>query len=114
MKKNLTKLLTLPLFYQFEHTPRMIEVEKDAIVTITTKVKNGMMSDLITFMDSENILPITRNFKGCKSVIQFANKENNIHVSVERWDSAESHQKYIDFRINKDKSGAAEKHLTFV
>lgn len=67
----------------------MIEVEKDTIVTITTKVKNGMMSDLITFMDSENILPITRNFKGCKSVIQFANKENNIHVLVRRWDSAE-------------------------
>ena len=49
-----------------------------------------MMSELVTFMDSENVLTITRNFKGCRSVVQFAKKENNIHVLVESWDTSES------------------------
>ena len=80
---------------------------------ITTKVKEGMMSDLVKFMDSENVLPVTRKFKGCKSVVQFVNKENNIHVLLEEWDTPESHQKYVNYRMNEDESGAAQQPLTF-
>ena len=86
---------------------------KNAIVIITTKVKDGMMSDLVAFMDSENVLPVTKKFKGCKSVVQFVNEENNIHVLLEEWDSVESHQKYVNYRMNEDETGAAQKHITF-
>ena len=71
------------------------------------------MSDLVEFMDSKNVLPITRKFNGCKSVVQFVNKENNIHVLLEEWDSIESHQNYVNFRMNGDETGAAQKHTTF-
>ena len=86
---------------------------KNAIVIITTNVKEGMMSDLVAFMDSENVLPVTRKLKGCKSVVQFVNEENNIHVLLEEWDSVESHQKYVNYRMNEDETGAAKKHITF-
>ena len=71
------------------------------------------MPDLVKFMDSENVLPVTKKFDGCKSVIQFVNEENNIHVLLEEWDSVESHQKYVNYRMNEDNTGAAKKHLTF-
>ena len=58
------------------------------------------MPDLVKFMDSENVLPVTRSFDGCKSVIQFVNEENNIHVLLEKFDSVESHKKYVNYRMN--------------
>ena len=79
-------ILCLLFLNQCNETIENKDQNKNAIVIITTKVKDGMMSDLVAFMDSENVLPVTRKFKGCKSVIQFVNEENNIHVLLEEWD----------------------------
>ena len=111
--KKIFFLLSILIFTNCDQSANNSNQNKNAIVIITTKVKEGMMSDLVKFMDSENVLPVTRKFKGCKSVVQFVNKENNIHVLLEEWDTAESHQKYVNYRMNEDKSGAAQKHLTF-
>ena len=111
--KKIFFLLSILIFTNCDQPLKNPNQNKNAIVIITTKVKEGMMSDLVKFMDSENVLPVTRKFKGCKSVVQFVNKENNIHVLLEEWDTAESHQKYVNYRMNEDKTGTAEKHLTF-
>ena len=111
--KKVFLVLSLLFLTQCNKTIENTVQNKNAIVIITTKVKEGMMSDLVSFMDSENVLPVTRKFKGCKSVVQFVNKENNIHVLLEEWDSVESHQKYVNYRMNEDESGAAQKHITF-
>tara|TARA_Y100001935_G_scaffold244376_1_gene236746 strand:+ start:351 stop:749 length:399 start_codon:yes stop_codon:yes gene_type:complete len=111
--KKIFFLLSILIFTNCDQSAKNSNQNKNAIVIITTKVKEGMMSDLVKFMDSENVLPVTRKFKGCKSVVQFVNKENNIHVLLEEWDTAESHQKYVNYRMNEDESGAAQKHLTF-
>ena len=111
--KKIFFLLSILIFTNCDQSVKNSNQNKNAIVIITTKVKEGMMSDLVKFMDSENVLPVTRKFKGCKSVVQFVNKENNIHVLLEEWDTAESHQKYVNYRMNEDESGAAQKHLTF-
>ena len=111
--KKVFLILSLLFLTQCDDTKVNKGQNKNAIVIITTKVKEGMMSDLVAFMDSENVLPVTRKFKGCKSVIQFVNEENNIHVLLEEWDSVESHQKYVNYRINEDETGAAQKHITF-
>ena len=113
MKKYLSILVCFLILSQCNQVQQPNLETKDAIVIITTKVKNGMMSDLVDFMDSENVLPITKKFKGCNDVVQFVNEENNIHVLLERWDNAESHQNYVKWRMNEDKSGAAAKHVTF-
>ena len=68
------------------------------------------MSALIKFMDVEYVLLVTRNFRDCKSVVQFSNEKNNVHVILEESDSAESHQKYCNFRMEVDKSETKEKH----
>ena len=111
--KKVFLVLSLLFLTQCNKTIENTGQNKNAIVIITTKVKEGMMSDLVSFMDSENVLPVTRKFKGCKSVVQFVNKENNIHVLLEEWDSEQSHQKYVNYRMNEDESGAAQKHITF-
>ena len=111
--KKIYFLLSILFFTQCQDEKVSTSQNENAIVIITTKVKEGMMPDLVKFMDSENVLPVTRSFDGCKSVIQFVNEENNIHVIYEEWDSVESHQKYVNYRMNEDKTGAAEKHLTF-
>ena len=112
MRKILLLLFVL-IFTKCQQSTKNQIQNNNAIVIITTKVKDGMMSDLVAFMDSENVLPVTRKFKGCKSVVQFVNKENNIHVLLEEWDSVESHQKYVNYRMNEDETGAAQKHTTF-
>ena len=106
-------ILSLLFLIQCDKIKENAGQNKNAIVIITTKVKEGMMSDLVEFMDSENVLPVTRKFKGCKSVIQFVNEENNIHVLLEEWDTVESHQKYVNYRMNEDKTGVEQKHITF-
>jgi quinol monooxygenase YgiN len=111
--KKIYFLLSILFFTQCQNEKVSTSQNENAIVIITTKVKEGMMPDLVKFMDSENVLPVTRSFDGCKSVIQFVNEENNIHVLLEEWDTVESHQKYVNYRMNEDKTGAAEKHLTF-
>ena len=111
--KKILFLFSILIFTNCDQSEKKSNQNKNAIVIITTKVKEGMMSDLVKFMDSENVLPVTRKFKGCKSVVQFVNKENNIHVLLEEWDTPESHQKYVNYRMNEDESGAAQKHLTF-
>ena len=111
--KKILFLFSILIFTNCDQSEKKSNQNKNAIVIITTKVKEGMMSDLVKFMDSENVLPVTRKFKGCKSVVQFVNKENNIHVLLEEWDTAESHRKYVNYRMNEDESGAAQKHLTF-
>ena len=111
--KKIYFLLSILLFVQCQNEKVSTSQNENAIVIITTRVKEGMMTDLVNFMDSENVLPVTRSFDGCESVIQFVNEENNIHVIYEEWDSIESHQKYVNYRMNEDKTGAAEKHLTF-
>ena len=58
------------------------------------------MPNLVKFMESENVLPVTRDFYSSKSVIQFVNEENNIHVLLEKFDSVESHKKYVNYRMN--------------
>ena len=115
MMKRILLLLSVLIFTKCQQTVKnpIQNNNNNAIVIITTKVKDGMMSDLVAFMDSENVLPVTRKFKGCKNVVQFVNKENNIHVLLEEWDSVESHQKYVNYRMNEDESGAAQKHATF-
>ena len=113
MKKYFSILVYLLTLSQCNQVQQPNLETKDAIVIITTKVKNGMMSDLVDFMDSENVLPTTRKFKGCNDVVQFINVENNVHVLLERWDNAESHQNYVKWRMNEDKSGTLAKHLTF-
>ena len=109
MKKTFL-ILSLLFLTECDNTKESNGQNKNAIVIITTKVKDGMMSDLVAFMDSENVLPVTRKFKGCKSVVQFVNEENNIHVLLEEWDSVESHQKYVNYRMNEDETGA-EKNI---
>mgnify|MGYP005647510583 FL=1 len=99
MKKSFL-ILSLLFLTQCDNVKENKGQNKNAIVIITTNVKDGMMSDLVAFMDSGNVLPVTRKFKGCKSVVQFVNEENNIHVLLEEWDSIESHQKYVNYRIN--------------
>ena len=111
--KKIYFLLSILFFTQCQNEKVRTSQNENAIVIITTKVKEGMMPDLVKFMDSENVLPVTRSFDGCKSVIQFVNEENNIHVIYEEWDSVESNQKYINYRMNEDKTGTVEKHLTF-
>ena len=111
--KRILLLFCVIIFTKCNQTTEKPIQNKNAIVIITTKVKDGMMSDLVAFMDSENVLPVTRKFKGCKSVIQFVNEENNIHILLEEWDSVESHQKYVNYRMNEDETGAAKKHITF-
>ena len=111
--KKVFLILSLLFLTQCDNTKENKGQNKNAIVIITTNVKEGMMSDLVAFMDSENVLPVTRKFKGCKSVVQFVNEENNIHVLLEEWDSVESHQKYVNYRMNEDVTGAAQKHITF-
>lgn len=106
-------MLSLLFLTQCDVTKENKGQNKNAIVIITTNVKEGMMSDLVAFMDSENVLPVTRKFKGCKSVVQFVNEENNIHVLLEEWDSVDSHQKYVNYRMNEDETEAAQKHTTF-
>ena len=113
MRKILLLLSVLIFTKCQQSTKNPIQNNNNAIVIITTKVKDGMMPDLVAFMDSENVLPVTRKFKGCKSVVQFVNKENNMHVLLEEWDSVESHQKYVNYRMNEDETGAAKKHITF-
>ena len=103
-------ILSLLFLIQCDKIKENAGQNKNAIVIITTKVKEGMMSDLVAFMDSENVLPVTRKFKGCKSVVQFVNDENNIHVLLEEWDSVESHQKYVNYRMIEDETGA-EKNI---
>ena len=111
--KKVYLLLSILFLAQCQNEKVSTTQNENAIVIITTKVKEGMMPDLVKFMDSENVLPVTRKFNGCKSVIQFVNEKNNIHVLLEEWDSVESHQKYGNFRRNEDKTGTAEKHRTF-
>ena len=111
--KKILFLFSILIFTNCDQSEKKPNQNKNAIVIITTKVKEGMMSDLVKFMDSENVLPVTRKFKGCKSVVQFVNKENNIHVLLEEWDTSESHQKYVNYRINEDETGAVKKHITF-
>tara|TARA_B100000575_G_scaffold174544_1_gene139913 strand:- start:130 stop:528 length:399 start_codon:yes stop_codon:yes gene_type:complete len=111
--KKVFLILCLLFLTQCNEKIEVKEQNKNAIVIITTNVKEGMMSDLVAFMDSENVLPVTRKFKGCKSVVQFVNEENNIHVLLEEWDSVESHQKYVNYRMNEDETGAAQKHITY-
>ena len=84
-------ILSILFLIQCDDIKENNEQNKNAIVIITTKVKDGMMSDLVAFMDSEN----------------------NIHVLLEEWDSIESHQKYVNYRMNEDETGAAQKHITF-
>ena len=81
--KKILFLFSILIFTNCDQSEKKSNQNKNAIVIITTKVKEGMMSDLVKFMDSENVLPVTRKFKGCKSVVQFVNKENNIHVILE-------------------------------
>ena len=106
-------ILSILFLTQCDDTKENNGQNKNAIVIVTTKVKDGMMSDFVAFMDSENVLPVTRKFKGCKSVVQFVNEENNIHVLLEEWDSVQSHQKYVNFRMNEDETGTVQKHITF-
>ena len=106
-------MLSLLFLIQCDNTKENKGQNKNAIVIITTNVKEGMMSDLVAFMDSENVLPVTRKFKGCKSVVQFVNEENNIHVLLEEWDSVESHQKYVNYFMYEDENEAAQNHITF-
>ncbi len=111
--KKIYFLLSILFFTQCQDEKVNTSQNENAIVIITTKVKDGMMPDLVKFMDSENVLPVTRSFDGCKSVIQFVNEENNIHVIYEEWDSIESNKKYIKYRMNEDKTGTLQKHLTY-
>ena len=52
-------ILSLLFLTQCDNTKESNGQNKNAIVIITTKVKDGMMSDLVAFMDSENVLPVT-------------------------------------------------------
>ena len=98
--KKIYFLLSILFFTQCQDEKVNTSQNENAIVIITTKVKEGMMPDLVKFMDSENVLPVTRSFDGCKSVIQFVNEENNIHVLLEECDSVGSHKKYVNYRMN--------------
>ena len=69
--KKIYFLLSILFFTQCQNEKVSTSQNENAIVIITTKVKEGMMPDLVKFMDSENVLPVTRSFDGCKSVIQF-------------------------------------------
>ncbi|MDC2996926.1 hypothetical protein OAY14_01965, partial [Flavobacteriaceae bacterium] len=63
--KKIFFLLSILIFTNCDQSAKNSNQNKNAIVIITTKVKEGMMSDLVKFMDSENVLPVTRKFKGC-------------------------------------------------
>ena len=66
--KKIYFLLSILFFTQCQDEKVNTSQNENAIVIITTKVKDGMMPDLVKFMDSENVLPVTRSFDGCKRV----------------------------------------------
>ena len=69
--KKVYFLLSILFFTQCQNEKVSKAQNENAIVIITTKVKEGMMPDLVKFMDSENVLPVTKKFDGCKSCLLY-------------------------------------------
>ena len=79
------------------------------VVVVTLDVKKGNYEKIQTLMDTEAGLKTTRNYDGCTHLEAFFNEETNKFFIIEHWDSFESYQTYLDWRLNEDPSKIAQK-----
>ncbi len=64
---------------------------------VDIRIKPEHVGEFNSYM--EEILLVTRTFKGCQRVALAANQEDpNSFVLVEEWDTREDHQKYTAWR----------------
>ena len=79
------------------------------IVVATLEVKKGKYQEVQDLLDSKDGLPTTRAYEGCSHLEAFFNEETNKFFIIEHWDSFESYQTYLDWRLNEDPSKIAQK-----
>jgi len=79
------------------------------IVVATLEVKKGKYQDVQGLLDSKDGLSVTRAYQGCSNIEVFFNEETNKFFIIEHWDSFESYQTYLDWRLNEDPSKIVEK-----
>jgi quinol monooxygenase YgiN len=73
-------------------------------VILQVTAQPGKAADLIAAFDS--ILPATREFKGCQGVtVHQDTADENVLVLIEKWDSAEDHAAYGEWRKNSGTLG---------
>ena len=64
------------------------------------------LNELVSWVASEEGLPLIRRAEGCRRIDLLVNREGNQGCFVETWDSKEAHQTFMDFR---EISGTLEK-----
>ncbi len=79
------------------------------VVVATLEVKKGKYQEVKDLLDSKDGLPTTRAYEGCSHLEAFFNEETNKFFIIEHWDSFESYQTYLDWRLNEDPSKIAQK-----
>jgi len=69
-------------------------------VTLDLQAKPETIDDLTATLKA--ILPDTRAYKGCQSVIVTANQDNPLNlILIEKWDSRADHESYFAWRGEK-------------
>jgi len=73
-------------------------------VILEVTAQPGKAADLIAAFDT--ILPDTRAYQGCQGVtVHQDTADENVLVLVEKWDSAEDHEAYGEWRKNSGTLG---------
>ena len=66
------------------------------------EVLPGKMDQVMEILNTENGLPATRAYDGCKAVELSINEENNTIYIQENWDSYDKFNSYLQWRQTED------------
>lgn len=71
------------------------------LVVAEFKILPGKKEEVFAAMDNKEIgLDITRNYKGCNSLVSTYNEDSNTLWVVSDWNSYEEYSAYLDWRMN--------------
>lgn len=71
-------------------------------VVVSLTPQSGSLDELVALLESDNGLPVTRDWAGCISLEMFVNDATETIWVVSNWDSYDSYGAYLDWRQNED------------
>ena len=80
----------------------MSAVGQKNLVIAEFKIKLGKQDEVFVAMEDEKMgLNITRNYKGCNSLVTTYNKDSNTFWVISDWDSYDDYNAYLEWRTNE-------------
>jgi len=72
------------------------------LVIAEFKIRPGKQDEVFAAMEDEKMgLNITRNYKGCNSLVTTYNEDSNTFWVISDWDSYDDYNAYLEWRTNE-------------